>query len=85
MTDVIVNLDIKKGDTIIVYSQNTSRTGIVDSASNYGNLPWKPEPCWYIEFTDPVHGAVYWKQDGDGGTVEVLERGVQMNEYTTPT
>ena len=64
------NIDIKPGDTVTIYAQGTSRTGIVVSASNYGSSPHSPEPCWYIELDDPIHGAVYWKQDIDGGSVE---------------
>ena len=64
------NIEIKPGDTVTIYAQDTVRTGVVESASNYGNLPWSPEPCWYIELDDPIHGSVYWKQDLDGGSVE---------------
>ena len=64
------NIEIKPGDTVTICSQGTTRTGIVTSAANYGSLPWSPEPCWYIELDDPIHGSVYWKQDLDSGSVE---------------
>jgi hypothetical protein len=66
-------LVIRPGDTVTIRSHGLVRTGVVHSASNYGNLPWSPEPCWYIEYEDPKYGAGYWKQDDDGGTVELVK------------
>ena len=68
-------LDIKRGDTVRIHCQGLTREGVVESASNYGNLPWSPEPCWYIEYEDPIHGIGYWKQDNDGGTVKLIKKG----------
>jgi hypothetical protein len=48
--------------------QGFTLEGEIISAYNYGTAD---KPDWYVEFTDPVHGYVYWKQSYDGG--ELIE------------
>jgi len=55
------------GDTVKITAQGTTRTGVIDSVSNYGS---DEQSDFYIELTSTQHGAVYWKQSIDGGTVE---------------
>ena len=62
-------LEIKKGDKVRIAAKGTTREGIVTSAVNYGAKPWDPKDCWYIELDDQYYGAVYWRQDSDGGSV----------------
>lgn len=65
-------ITIRIGDVVKITAQGTTRQGTVVSASNYGNRYQDDPPCWYIELNDPYRGPVYWKQDADGGTVEVI-------------
>jgi len=61
--------DIVRGDKVRIHSQGCVKTIIVDTAHNYGTAS---DPIWYIEGTEVGGGAVYWKQDYDGGRVVIL-------------
>lgn len=60
---------ISKGDFIAITYNGEPFYGRVQSASNYGLSPEKPN--WYIEMKSP-DGPHYWKQDSDGGGVHVI-------------
>jgi hypothetical protein len=62
--------DIHKGDTVKITAQGTVRTGLVHSVSR----DWK-DGDYSIELMSDTHGAVYWKQGSDGGTVEIIKKG----------
>jgi hypothetical protein len=66
--------NISPGDVVRIKSQGITVEGVVHSASNYNQRDPETD-CWYIEVinetTDLVH---YWKQDLDGGEVEVISR-----------
>lgn len=61
--------EILEGERIRVSSQGFTRSGIVQSAKNYGRAG---QSDWYIEFLSD-DGPCYWKEGIDGGTVEILE------------
>ena len=66
-------MKIIKGDRIAITAKGRTVTGTVVSAQNHIARAGAPD-CWYIEFTDTQRGDDfgYWKQDQDGGTVEVI-------------
>jgi hypothetical protein len=71
-------MEIKKGDIVKITNQNIAVEGKVDSAINYGT---DDNPNWYIEIkvtrgithNTPIGMAAYWKQQIDGGTVEMIK------------
>ncbi|MCA9977674.1 MAG: hypothetical protein KC413_18070 [Anaerolineales bacterium] len=64
-------LKIKKGDRVKINAMGITVEGVVDSANNYDQWGTKPD-CWYIELTSDSGKSHYWKQDRDGGSVELL-------------
>lgn len=58
-------MEIKRGDVVRIKARGVVREGVVSSAEFI-------QGTWGIELRDARHGPVYWKQESDGGTVEVL-------------
>lgn len=63
-------VDVKPGDTVRITTRQATSYGVVKTAKNYGS---SGNDDWYITLTDPDHGPVYWKQQQDGGAVEVIK------------
>ena len=85
-------MNIQKGDRVRITQPSAGHgifqsfgagwgEGIVLTANNYSR---NGKPNWYIELEkDKVHGRNwqtgygYWKQQQDGGTVELIEKGTK--------
>lgn len=67
-------LKLKKGDTIWVRVNYDVRQGVIDTIEG-------KDGDWMIQFTDPEHGPVYWKQHSDGGRVELLKSGPKIKTF----
>lgn len=61
---------LKHGDTVKITTPRGTRTGKVVSAS--GTPDWKDQPNYIYDIQ--LDNGCNWKQDLDGGTVEVISR-----------
>ncbi|MGB2954331.1 MAG: hypothetical protein WBB64_00035 [Anaerolineales bacterium] len=69
-----MNINISRGDVVIVCFDGIQRMGLVISAINSGAHTWQPHDEWEIEFDDPIYGPTYWHQvpNRDSNSVIVL-------------